>query len=134
MHINSLISSTLNTSTNYQAVCCSDGETGVTIGTGGGYILAADDYNVGPDFDLTMMVKLRSSSGILLAVQGRRDYLILQILHDGNLTFTAENGRGPITATTATFLKPDVIQQFSNDNWHNIKGQYYLLVLLIQFS
>ncbi len=126
-----MISSTLNTSAKYQTDCCVGVETGVcsvcVCGGGGG----GGGGQCGIDFELKMLVKLRSSSGVLLAVQGRQDYLILQILHDGNLTFTAENGNGPITAT---FQKSDLTQWLSNDNWHDIHGQYCLLLLQTQFS
>ncbi len=99
--------------------CFSDGETGVSIRPGGGYILANNDYNVGLQFDMTMMVKPRGISGILLAVHGDQDYLILQ-MHDGNMTFTAENGQGPFTATFRR--QPDVNHWFDEENWHDIHG------------
>jgi len=38
------------------------------------------NYRVGLDFDVTMQIKPRNVSGILLAIQGRRDYLILQVI------------------------------------------------------
>ena len=58
-------------------------------------------------------------SGVLLAIQGRRDYLILQMV-DGTMTFTVDNGRGPITA----IFKPEAEFQFCDGNWHEIHGKY----------
>ena len=61
-------------------------------------------------------------SGVLLAIQGRRDYLILQMV-DGTMTFTVDNGRGPITA----IFKPEAEFQFCDGNWHEIHGKYFFL-------
>ncbi len=88
------------------------------IGPGGGSILAARKFRVGLDFDVTMQIKPRNVSGILLAIQGRRDFLILQMI-DGTLTFTVDNGRGPITAF---FKPPDSTFQFCDGRWHDIHG------------
>ena len=99
---------------------CSDKvEPGVFIGPGGGSILAARKFRVGLDFDVTMQIKPRNVSGILLAIQGRRDYLILQMI-DGTLTFTVDNGRGPITAI---FKPQDSSFQFCDGQWHDIHGE-----------
>ncbi len=92
-------------------------EPGYFIGPSGA-ILAARKYRVGLDFDVTMDIKPRNVSGILLAIQGRRDYLILQMI-DGTLTFTVDNGRGPITAV----FKPQSPAQFCDGQWHNIHGE-----------
>ncbi len=101
-------------------VPCSDKvEPGVFIGPGRGSIMAFRKFRVGLDFDVAMQVKPRNVSGILLAIQGRRDYLILQMI-DGTLTFTADNGRGPITAV---FKPPDSSFRFCDGQWHDIRGE-----------
>ena len=66
-----------------------------------------------------MQIKPRNISGLLLAIQGRRDYLILQMI-DGTMTFTVDNGRGPITAV----FKPSNQFQFCDGQWHEIHGMY----------
>ena len=38
-------------------------------------------FRVGLDFDITMSIKPRNITGLLLGIQGRRDYLILQVIH-----------------------------------------------------
>ena len=53
--------------------------------------------------------------GILLAIQGRKDYLMLQMV-EGTMTFTVDNGRGPIMAV----FKPDSKFKFCDGNWHEI--------------
>ncbi len=106
-------------------VPCSDKvESGVFIGPGGGSILAARKFRVGLDFDVTMQVKPRNVSGILLAIQGKRgDYLILQLI-DGTLVFTVDNGRGPISAK----FKPQDDFQFCDGRWHDIHGMHREIV------
>ena len=102
---------------------CSDKvEPGYFFGPDGGFLHAYKRFRVGLDFDITMQIKPRNVSGLLLAIQGRRDYLILQMI-DGTMSFTVDNGRGPITA----FFKPDSTFQFCDGNWHEIHGVYQLL-------
>ena len=38
-------------------------------------------FRVGLDFDITMSIKPRNITGLLLGIQGRRDYLILQVIY-----------------------------------------------------
>ena len=98
--------------------CSERVEPGYFFGPDGGFLLAQKRYRVGLDFDITMQIKPRNISGILLAIQGRKDYLILQMV-DGTMTFTVDNGRGPITA----IFKPDKRFQFCDGNWHEIHGR-----------
>lgn len=72
-------------------------------------------FRVGLDFDITLQIKPRNISGLLLAVQGRRDYLILQMV-DGAMSFTVDNGRGAIVTT----FKPNSKFQFCDGQWHEI--------------
>ncbi len=41
---------------------------------------------------------------------------------DGNITFTVDNGRGPITA----FFKPPLTFHFCDGNWHEIHGRAFI--------
>merc|ERR1719188_1779777 len=77
-------------------------ETGTFIGPEGGFIHAFKKFRVGLDFDITMKIKPRNTTGIILAIKGRKDFMILQMV-DGAMTFTVNNGRGPIVAV----FKPD---------------------------
>lgn len=99
-------------------------ESGHFIGPGGGFITAYKRFKVGLDFDITMEIKPRNISGVLLAIQGRRDYLALQMV-DGGLTFTVDNGRGPITAV----FKPDSPFAFCDGKWHEIHGNNEQFIL-----
>ena len=53
-----------------------------------------------------------------MAIQGRKDYLMLQMV-EGTMTFTVDNGRGPIMAV----FKPDSKFKFCDGNWHEIHGK-----------
>ena len=103
-------------SKNRGVVPCSDKvEPGYFFGPDGGFILASRRYRVGLDFGITMQIKPRNISGLVLAIQGRKDYLILQMV-DGTMTFQVDNGRGPITA----IFKPEDPFQFCDGNWHEV--------------
>jgi len=102
--------------TNNQVIPCSEKvEPGFFFGPNGGWIRAEPTFRVGLDFDITMMIKPRNLTGILTAVRGRRDYLILA-MDDGAIKFTVDNGRGPISAVYA----PDDKHAFCNGEWHEI--------------
>lgn len=52
-----------------------------------------------------------------MAVHGRRDFLILQMV-DGELLFSVDNGRGPILAK----YTPPHGHHLCNGKWHTIQG------------
>ena len=54
-------------------------------------------------------------TGIILAIKGRKDFMILQMV-DGAMTFTVNNGRGPIVAV----FKPDFKYRLCDGQWHEI--------------
>jgi len=100
---------------NHVIPCSEKVEPGFFFGPEGGRIKAFRRYRVGIDFDVSMMIKPRNITGLLLAVRGRRDSAILQMV-DGAIQFMVNNGRGPISAT----FKPDDRYQFCNGEWHEI--------------
>jgi len=101
---------------NKDVIPCSEMvEPGYFFGPGGGSIMVYRQFRVGLDFDITMSIKPRNITGLLLGIQGRRDYLILQMV-DGTMTFTVDNGRGPITA----IFKPNDRFNFCDGKWHEI--------------
>ena len=118
-------------SKNQKVVPCSDKvEPGFFVGEQGGSIMAFKKFRVGLDFDITMKVKPRKISGILLAVQGRRDYLILQMVN-GTMTFTVDNGRGPIT----TIFRPGDKFEFCDGQWHEVHGENcYNVALKVKYD
>ena len=101
---------------NNKVIPCSEKvEPGYFFGRGGGRIRAEKRFRVGLDFDITMMIKPRNLTGILAAVRGRRDYLVLA-MNEGAIEFTVDNGRGPIQAT----FQPGDKHEFCNGQWHEI--------------
>ena len=104
---------------NSNVIPCSEKvEPGYFFGPEGGRVKAFRRFRVGIDFDVSMMIKPRNISGLLLAVRGRRDSAILQMV-DGAIQFVVDNGRGPISAV----FKPDDQFQFCNGQWHEIQGR-----------
>ncbi|XP_026292152.1 laminin subunit alpha [Frankliniella occidentalis] len=97
---------------------CSDKvEKGFFIGPEGGYIKAFDKFRVGFDIDLSIEVKPRYTSGILVSVHSNKDYLILQLVN-GTVKFTVDNGEGPITVE----YKPVQPQDVCNGDWLRIQA------------
>merc|ERR1712137_1301176 len=57
------------------------------------------------------------TSGILVSVHGRRDYLLLQMVN-GTMIFSVDNGRGAIVATHI----PQNEHTMCNGKWHSIQA------------
>lgn len=63
-----------------------------------------------------MMIKPRHPSGILVAVHGDRDFMVLQMVN-GTIKFTVDNGKGPLSSS---FSKEPY--DLCDGNWHSIRG------------
>nr|CAD7453810.1 unnamed protein product [Timema tahoe] len=74
-------------------------------------------FTVGLNIIISMDIKPRNISGILLSVHGKRDYLILQMVN-GVIKFTVDNGKGAISAS----FKPPHEYYFCDGKWHNIQA------------
>lgn len=98
--------------------CSEKVELGTFFGKGGGYIKLKDRFKVGLELDVRLDIKPRNQSGILVAVHGRHDYLVLEMFN-GIMKLTVENGRGPITTT----FQPSNPYYFCDGNWHSIQGK-----------
>ena len=69
---------------------------------------------------ISMEIKPRSSSGILMSVHGRRrDFLLLQMVN-GSLIFSVDNGGGPIVSTYSPLEENDL----RDGKWHYIQGAH----------
>jgi len=88
---------------------------GLFFGPAGGRLTAEKRFRVGLNFQLTMKIKPRSADGILAAVTGRKDYLLLHMVN-GSVHFIVDNGRGPIT----TVFKPNHPEELLDGQWHRI--------------
>ena len=66
---------------------CSDKvEPGIFFGPDGGRIMVEKRFVVGLDFDISMMIKPRNLTGILAAIRGHRNSLLLH-MEDGAIFF-----------------------------------------------
>lgn len=97
--------------------CSDDVEPGTYFGVQGGYMRLKEKFKVGFEIDIKMDIKPRNVSGLILAVQGKRDYLVLEMLN-GVIRLTVENGKGAMT----TAFQPDKPHYFCDGQWHNIQG------------
>lgn len=79
-----------------------------------------DRFKVGRNIDIRMEIKPRNTSGLLMAVHAKRDYLVLQI-NEGSINLTVENGNGPIS----TIFSPSTTDYFCDGQWHSIIGEQY---------
>lgn len=94
-------------------------EKGVFFNKGGGYIRLREKFKVGLELDLKLDIKPRNISGVLVAVHGKRDFLVLEMV-DGSISLTVNNGRGPIS----TSFTPGKKHYFCDGNWHHIQGEF----------
>lgn len=102
----------------YNVLPCSDFvEEGVFFNRGGGYVRLREKFKVGIELDLKMDIKPRNVSGLLVAVYGKRDYLVLEMV-EGSISLTVNNGKGPIS----TLFAPGKKHYFCDGNWHHIQG------------
>ncbi|KAK7100839.1 laminin subunit alpha-like isoform X2 [Littorina saxatilis] len=97
--------------------CSNAFELGTFFKASGGYLQLFDRFKVGRDLDISIDVRPRTQSGVLLAVHGRMDYLVLQIV-EGQVIFTTDNGAGAITAIFPMLAK----NSLCDGNWHTIKA------------
>lgn len=82
---------------------------------------ADTNFTVGIELKIKMKIKPNSKSGLLAAVYSKKDFIILQLV-EGQITFTVDNGNGPVT----TYSEP-VIRSQTGNHWHNITGKVTLL-------
>nr|XP_022908361.1 laminin subunit alpha-like [Onthophagus taurus] len=95
---------------------CTDGTEEGTFFQGG-YISLKNKFKVGLEMEIKMDIKPRNVTGLLVAVHGRKDFLVLEMVN-GVLRFTVENGRGPIT----TSFEPDSRHYLCDGKWHSIQA------------
>ncbi|XP_027200224.2 laminin subunit alpha [Dermatophagoides pteronyssinus] len=93
--------------------CSSEIENGHFFHYNGGYIRLFDEFRVSVEFTLIMKIKPRKPYGILAAVFGRVDYLVLY-LDKGKLIFSVNNGADPIIASD--YVKNGIC----DGEWHTI--------------
>ena len=100
------------TKNNFVAPCAMF-ETGVFFGLNGGSVIVDRKFYVGLDFSISMMIKPKNQMGILAFVQGKEDYLLLELVN-GEIRFEVNNGRGPISIVP----HDDLI--LNDGHWHEV--------------
>lgn len=77
-------------------------------------------------------IKPRTTDALLLSVHGKKALLIIQLIN-GTITFTIDNGDGPIVAV----FKPEKGVNFCDGEWHSvtaIKSQYVITIMVDSVS
>lgn len=77
-------------------------------------------------------IKPRTTDALLLSVHGKKALLIIQLVN-GTITFTVDNGDGPIVAV----FKPEKGVNFCDGEWHTInaiKSQYVITIMVDSVS
>ncbi|KAJ0183974.1 hypothetical protein K1T71_000397 [Dendrolimus kikuchii] len=99
--------------------CVDDIEDGVYFGasnnTHSNYLKLLENFKVGNEISLSMQVRPRNSTGLLLSVHGKKDYMVLELLED-EVVVTVENGNGPFKASYKLGNK----FHLCDGNWHKI--------------
>lgn len=81
------------------------------------FLFPDPSFRVGVVIDIKLDIRPRKTSGVLLSVHGRRDFLLLQMVN-GVLKFSVDNGKGAISAQ----YTPPHEHYFCDGNWHTIQG------------
>ena len=74
-------------------------------------------FRVGLDFDITMSIKPRNITGLLLGIQGRRDYLLLQVIIYMYLDLKITLQNFPIIYTIPLMSDQYIIESFCIYRW-----------------
>jgi hypothetical protein len=82
------------------------------------------NFRVGVKIDIKLDIRPRKTSGVLMSVHGRRDYLLLQMV-DGVLKFSVDNGKGAIAA----HYTPPHEHYICDGHWHSVQGKSHYRVL-----
>jgi len=80
------------------------------------FYFTADKFKVGRNIKLSLSIKPRKPSGILVSVHGEKDFMVLQMIN-GTIKFTVDNGKGPLYSS---FSKDTY--DLCDGNWHSIQG------------
>ncbi|XP_054153409.1 laminin subunit alpha-like [Oppia nitens] len=97
--------------------CVDSVELGSFFHSDGGHIRLYDEFRVGSQFFINLEIKPRTLSGVLLAVFGKSDYLLIY-LNDGDLIFSVDNGAGAINVT----FNPSSKYYFCDGEWHTVQA------------
>ncbi|XP_058060994.1 laminin subunit alpha [Anopheles bellator] len=106
--------------------CSSKIETGTFFGKGGGFVKLHDKFKVGNELTVSMDIRPRAQSGLLMSVHGRKAFFVLEMIN-GTISLTVNNGDDPITAT----YTPLPEENLCDGQWRTvsaIKSQYVITI------
>ncbi|XP_026299731.1 laminin subunit alpha [Apis mellifera] len=95
-------------------------------GNGSNLYKPMDNFGIGRTVDIQMEIKPRSTSGLLLYIGGKRDYLILEMIN-GTVTFLVKTHKGLIK----TSFEPTYSNSLCDGKWHNIRAVKQKNVVLL---
>ncbi|EFN79905.1 laminin subunit alpha [Harpegnathos saltator] len=98
--------------------CSEKVESGIFFypGNGSNLYKAADRFNADRGFDIQLDIKPRTTSGHLLSVHGKRDFIILEMIN-GTIKFVVKTQKGSIETSFVT--NPNSL---CDGHWHNIRA------------
>lgn len=98
--------------------CFDNIESGVFFPVTGGFVRIKEPrFKVGEVFNVKLDIKPRRDTGVLIAVNGKKDYFVLE-MDRGEMVLTVENGKGPIRAV----YNPNKKFYFCDGQWHSIQA------------
>ncbi|KAG6444669.1 hypothetical protein O3G_MSEX003477, partial [Manduca sexta] len=99
--------------------CIDHIEDGIYFGssndTHSNYLKLIENFKVGNEVSISMEVRPRNSTGLLMSVHGRKDFLVLEML-ENEVVANVENGNGPFHAS----YKLGHRYSLCDGNWHKI--------------
>lgn len=95
--------------------CSTQIETGMFFGKGGGFVKLREKFKVGTELTVSMDIKPRSTTGLLMSVHGKRSFFVLELIN-GNISLTVNNGDEPFTA----MYIPDPSENLCDGQWRTI--------------
>ena len=84
--------------------------------------ILAYKYRIGLDEEIAMDIKPRALDGILFAVHGRKDFLLLEMVN-GTVRLVVDNGLGHLVSE---YIPPGGPHTLCDGKWHHIQGKTFL--------
>ncbi len=84
----------------------------------------AEEFKVGRHIKMSMSIKPRHPSGILVAVHGSKDFMVLQLVN-GTVKFSVDSGKG---VQSSSFEKDTY--DLCDGNWHTIRGTHTFIICM----
>lgn len=82
-----------------------------------GILKLSEKFTVGSDLTVSMDIKPRTDTSILMSVHGKSAFFILQLVN-GTVVFSVDSGKGPLV----TVYKPDEDENLCDGEWHTVKA------------